>query len=116
MGELAALNERLMGNEAWIIRKRVEYLKKKRSVWEGVYDNACRQDAALTLDSLERAMSEVRNQSIHENVEWLILDVASRKGVTCPPMTACRSESRMRLRHSTSHRLFVCHVMPGPVM
>lgn len=58
MGELAALNERLMGNEAWIIRKRVEYLKKKRSAWEGIYDTACRKDAALTLDSLERAMSE----------------------------------------------------------
>lgn len=60
IGELAALNERLLGNnEAWIIRKRVEYLKKKRAAWEGVYDTACKNDAALTLDALEKAMSEV---------------------------------------------------------
>lgn len=60
MGELAALNERLMGNEAWIIRKRVEYLKKKRAAWEGIYETACKKDAALTLASLELAMAEVR--------------------------------------------------------
>lgn len=60
IGELAALNERLAGHEAHKIRQRVEHLKRKRSAWKSVYESACRTDTALTLETLERSISEVR--------------------------------------------------------
>jgi hypothetical protein len=58
MGELAVLNERLAGQEAWEIRKRVEYLKRKRTAWKGVYEYTCKQDVAMTLGALEDAMNQ----------------------------------------------------------
>lgn len=61
MGELAVLNERLAGQQAWQIRKRVEYLKRKRVAWESVYESTCKHDTALTLNALETAVSEVRS-------------------------------------------------------
>lgn len=60
LGELAVLNERLAGQQAWQIRKRVEYMKKKRAAWEGVYESACKHDTATTLSSLEASLAEVR--------------------------------------------------------
>lgn len=61
LGELALLNESLMGQvEPWKIRRKVEYLKSKRQAWEGVYNAACRQEVSLTVAHLESAMAEVR--------------------------------------------------------
>jgi hypothetical protein len=61
IGDLAVLNELLAGQQAWQIRKKVEYLKKKRAAWEGVYKAACKHDTALTLASLEKSIAEVRH-------------------------------------------------------
>lgn len=60
LGELALLNERLMGQDSWRIRQKVEYLKSKRKAWEGVYNAACKQEISLTVAHLESAMAEVR--------------------------------------------------------
>lgn len=66
-GELAVLNERLAGNEAWQIRQRVEYLKRKRQVWEGVYQTVGQDDVALTLATLENAINDVRTPFFTRN-------------------------------------------------
>lgn len=62
LGELALLNETLLGEDSWRIRKKVEYLKSKRKAWEGVYNAACKQEVSLTVAHLESAMAEVRTQ------------------------------------------------------
>jgi hypothetical protein len=69
LGELALLNETLLGKDSWRIRQKVEYLKSKRKAWEGVYHAACRQEVSLTVAHLESAMAEVRTKHIiHHNV------------------------------------------------
>lgn len=60
LGELALLNETLMGQDSWRIRRKVEYLRSKRQAWEGVYNAACKQEVSLTVAHLEAAMAEVR--------------------------------------------------------
>jgi chlorophyllide a oxygenase len=68
LGELALLNESLMGQETWKIRKKVEYLKSKRKAWEGVYNAACKQEVSLTVAHLEEAIAEVRCAHVAERM------------------------------------------------
>jgi hypothetical protein len=84
IGELAVLNERLAGQKTWEIRKRVEYLKRKRSAWEGVYNAACKHEIALTLSSLEQAMAEVRPRKLRCNLSEMFVYVCCEKvGAKC---------------------------------
>jgi hypothetical protein len=69
LGELALLNETLLGEDSWRIRKKVEYLKSKRKAWEGVYNAACKQEVSLTVAHLESAMAEVRTKHLsHKHI------------------------------------------------
>ena len=76
LGELALLNESLMGQEPWKIRQKVEYLKSKRQAWEGVYNAACKQEISMTVANLESAMAEVR---FHAHLELYKFPYSSKK-------------------------------------
>uniref|UniRef100_A0A7S3QM46 Rieske domain-containing protein n=1 Tax=Dunaliella tertiolecta TaxID=3047 RepID=A0A7S3QM46_DUNTE len=57
--ELVVLNERLAGRESWEARRRLEYLKKRRSNWEAIYNYITTTDAAATLELVEEANRKV---------------------------------------------------------
>ncbi|KAF5831455.1 hypothetical protein DUNSADRAFT_13130 [Dunaliella salina] len=57
--ELVVLNERLAGRESWEARRRLEYLKKRRSNWEAIYNYITTSDAAATLELVEEANHRV---------------------------------------------------------
>jgi len=58
--ELVVLNERLAGRmPAWEARRRLEYLKKRRSNWEAIYNYITTSDAAATLELVEEANRKV---------------------------------------------------------
>ncbi|KAK9835226.1 hypothetical protein WJX81_007254 [Elliptochloris bilobata] len=63
LAELTVLNERLAaGNEGptvIAVRKRIEWLRARRRVWERIYNYVTKQDAAATLAVIEDANSKV---------------------------------------------------------
>jgi chlorophyllide a oxygenase len=62
IADLAVLNERLAGKgpmQAADVRKRLEYLKKRRRNWELVYQHVTRADALCTLGAIEEAAARV---------------------------------------------------------
>lgn len=60
LGELVVANERLAGRPVSKARQRVEFLKRRREVWEMIYNRVTKQDAAATLAALEEAHKEVQ--------------------------------------------------------
>lgn len=61
--QLVVLNERLSGQHSpWETRSRLEYLKKRRSNWEAIYNYITTTDAAATLDLVEEANRKVREE------------------------------------------------------
>ena len=59
LGELVIANERLAGRPTTAVRTRIEFLKRRRSVWEGIYNIVTKQDAAATLAAVEEANQKV---------------------------------------------------------
>ena len=59
LGELVVANERLAGRPVPKARQRVEFLKRRREVWEQIYNYVTKQDAAATLAALEEAHKQV---------------------------------------------------------
>lgn len=66
IAELAVLNERLAGNDAVSIRKRVEYIRAKRRNWQAIYDYVSSSDAAATLAMIEEANAQVSRRHVGE--------------------------------------------------
>jgi len=62
LAELTVLNERLAsgsgGSGAIAARKRIEWLRARRRVWERIYSYVTKQDAAATLAVIEDANSK----------------------------------------------------------
>ena len=60
LGELVVANERLAGRPVPKARKRVEFLKRRREVWEQIYNYFTKEQAAATLSTLEEANRQVQ--------------------------------------------------------
>lgn len=62
LAELTVLNERLAagnkGSSVIAVRKRIEWLRARRRVWERIYNYVTKQDAAATLAVIEDANSK----------------------------------------------------------
>lgn len=59
LGELVVANERLAGRPVPKARQRVEFLKRRREVWEQIYNYFTKEEAAATLMTLEEANRQV---------------------------------------------------------
>ena len=59
LGELVVANERLAGRPVSKARQRVEFLKRRREVWEQIYNYFTKEQAAATLSTLEEANRQV---------------------------------------------------------
>ena len=66
LAELTVLNERLAagnkGSSVIAVRKRIEWLRARRHVWERIYNYVTKQDAAATLAVIEDANSKASDQ------------------------------------------------------
>ena len=66
LAELTVLNERLAagnkGSSVIAVRKRIEWLRARRHVWERIYKYVTKQDAAATLAVIEDANSKASDQ------------------------------------------------------
>lgn len=61
MGDLAVLNSKLAGNaQPHLVRRKVEYLQRRRRNWELILEYVTRSDAAVTLKLIETANAKVR--------------------------------------------------------
>jgi len=59
LGELVVANERLAGRPGPKARQRVEFLKRRREVWEQIYYHLTKEEATATLLTLEEAHKQV---------------------------------------------------------
>lgn len=66
LAELTVLNERLAagnkGSSVIAVRKRIEWLRARRHVWERIYNYVTKQDAAATLAVIEDANFKAGDQ------------------------------------------------------
>jgi chlorophyllide a oxygenase len=82
LADLAVLNERLAGKdprEAAQVRKRLEYLKRRRRSWELVYQHVTRADALCTLAAIEEAAARVEAALSEASRERLSVSALKRQ-------------------------------------
>lgn len=78
LGELVVANERLAGRPVPKARQRVEFLKRRREVWEQIYNYFTKEEAAATLSTLEEANRQVQFQ------QNLLLSLSSLRSGSYP--------------------------------
>ena len=62
LGELAIVNSRLAGNRipSHEVRKKVEWVQRRRKNWQLVYDYIVKNDVEVTLEAIESANAKAR--------------------------------------------------------